>query len=104
MLRRWKHKHPQTFMDTAGSLASIGGDDVISPERLPFEYMLNLLRLHEGFSLRDFESRTGLARSVLLPNLTMAVERGWLASSGDYWTPTELGRRFTNDVVELFLA
>ena len=104
VLRRWKHKHPQTFMDTAGSLASIGGDDVISPERLPFEYMLNLLRLHEGFSLRDFESRTGLARSVLLPSLAMAVERGWLTHDGDYWTPTELGRRFTNDVVELFLA
>jgi len=91
-------------MDTAGSLASIGGDDVISAERLPFEYMLNLLRLHEGFSLRDFESRTGLARSVLLPSLAVAVERGWLINNGEPWAPTELGRRFTNDVVELFLT
>ncbi len=106
VLRRWKHKHPQTFMDTAGSAASIGGDDVISAERLPFEYMLNLLRLHEGFSLRDFESRTGLSRTVLLPALQEASARGWLLadSSGQHWVPTELGRRFTNDAVGLFLT
>lgn len=103
VLRRWKHKHPQAFMDTAGSAASIGGDEVIGAERLPFEYMLNLLRLHEGFSLRDFQARTGLQRDVLQPALATAVERGWLQREDALWVPTELGRRFTNDVVELFL-
>jgi len=68
--------------------------------------MLNLLRLHEGFSLRDFESRTGLSRTVLLPALQEASERGWLLadSTGQHWVPTELGRRFTNDAVGLFLT
>jgi len=103
VLRRWKHKHPQTFMDSAGTPAAIGGDDIIDAARLPFEYMLNLLRLHEGFGLRDFESRTGLERGVLQPALAAAVERGWLLVEGGRVTPTELGRRFTNDVVELFL-
>ncbi|MDV3467660.1 radical SAM family heme chaperone HemW [Stenotrophomonas sp. C3(2023)] len=103
VLRRWKHKHPQTFMDTAGTAASIGGDEVISAERLPFEYMLNLLRLHEGFSLRDFSSRTGLAAEAIAAPLATAQQRGWLAREGELWVPTELGRRFTNDVVELFL-
>jgi oxygen-independent coproporphyrinogen-3 oxidase len=103
VLRRWKHKHPQTFMDSAGTPAAIGGDDIIDAARLPFEYMLNLLRLHEGFGLRDFESRTGLERGVLQPALATAVERGWLLVEGGRVTPTELGRRFTNDVVELFL-
>ena len=59
VLRRWKLKHPQAYLDSAGTPASFGGDDVIAAERLPFEYMLNPLRLHEGFGLRDFESRTG---------------------------------------------
>ncbi|QNR99028.1 radical SAM family heme chaperone HemW [Stenotrophomonas sp. 169] len=129
VLRRWKPKHPQTFMETAGSAAGIGGDDVIAAARLPFEYMLNLLRLHEGFTLRDFESRTGLSRSALDGPLQQAVQRGWLetvdpAAGEDGGTcaddacadhhdhrpadallrPTELGRRFTNDVVELFLG
>ncbi|ALJ29197.1 Oxygen-independent coproporphyrinogen-III oxidase-like protein [Stenotrophomonas acidaminiphila] len=104
VLRRWKHKHPQAFMDAAGTPAAIGGDDVIDAARLPFEYMLNLLRLHEGFDLRDFEARTGLGRAVLQPALATAVERGWLHRDGGRVVPTELGRRFTNDVVELFLA
>ncbi|WNH48032.1 radical SAM family heme chaperone HemW [Stenotrophomonas aracearum] len=103
VLRRWKHKHPQTFMDTAGTAASLGGDEVIDAGRLPFEYMLNLLRLHEGFSLRDFESRTGLERARIAAPVQLAVERGWLTVDGDRVQPTELGRRFTNDVVELFL-
>jgi len=103
VLRRWKHKHPQTFMDTAGSAASIGGDDVIDAARLPFEYMLNLLRLHEGFGLKDFESRTGLDRQVIAAPLRTAVERGWMIVDAERAQPTELGRRFTNDVVELFL-
>ena len=103
VLRRWKLKHPQAYLDSAGTPASFGGDDVVAPERLPFEYMLNLLRLHEGFGLRDFESRTGLPRSVLDAPLGEAVQRGWLDVADGHVQPTELGRRFTNDVVSLFL-
>ncbi len=103
VLRRWKLKHPQAYLDSAGTPASFGGDDVIAAERLPFEYMLNLLRLHEGFGLRDFESRTGLPRSVLDAPLAEAVQRGWLQVIDGHVQPTELGRRFTNDVVSLFL-
>jgi oxygen-independent coproporphyrinogen-3 oxidase len=103
VLRRWKHKHPQTYMANAGGERGIGGDEFIPAERLPFEYMLNLLRLHEGFPLADFEVRTGLPRSSLVPALQTARARGWLEVTDDRVTPTELGRRFTNDVVELFL-
>ena len=103
VLRRWKHKHPQTFMDHAGTAAGIGGDEVIGADRLPFEYMLNLLRLHEGFGLKDFTSRTGLDPARIAVPLQAALARGWLTRDGDHFQPTELGRRFTNDVVELFL-
>ncbi|MBT2766814.1 radical SAM family heme chaperone HemW [Stenotrophomonas sp. ISL-67] len=104
VLRRWKHKHPQTFMDTAGTAASIGGDEVIGADRLPFEYMLNLLRLHEGFRFKDFESRTGLDRARIAAPLQTALANGWMTVQGDHVQPTELGRRFTNDVVALFLS
>ena len=103
VLRRWKQKHPQTYMDTAGTAASIGGDEVIDAARLPFEYMLNLLRLHEGFRFKDFESRTGLDRARIAAPLQTALARGWMTVDGEHVQPTELGRRFTNDVVELFL-
>ena len=104
--RRWKHKHPQAYLSRAGSVQVIGGDETVPAERLPFEYMLNLLRLHEGFDLADFEVRTGLSRSTITVPLEQARRRGWLEPdpTGEHWTPTELGRRFTNDVIELFLS
>jgi oxygen-independent coproporphyrinogen-3 oxidase len=104
VLRRWKHKHPQSYLVSAGSTASIGGDEIVPRERLPFEYMLNLLRLHEGFALRDFEVSTGLAASVIELPLARAIAQGWMTAQDGRVVPTELGRRFTNDVVELFLA
>ncbi len=104
VLRRWKHKHPQAYMAGAGSAQAIGGDEIVGADRLPFEYMLNLLRLHEGFALADFEVRTGLDRHVIAPALAAASERGWLQTDAGRVRPTALGRRFTNDVIELFLA
>ncbi|PPU77602.1 radical SAM family heme chaperone HemW [Xanthomonas sp. NCPPB 1638] len=103
VLRRWKHKHPQSYLASAGTEASIGGDDSVPRERLPFEYMLNLLRLHEGFRLGDFEACTGLPAAAIAAPLAQAVAQGWLVEHDGRVLPTELGRRFTNDVVELFL-
>ncbi|MFY2763637.1 radical SAM family heme chaperone HemW [Arenimonas sp. MALMAid1274] len=103
VLRRWKPKNPRDYLAHAGTAAGIGGDDVISPANLPFDYMLNALRLVDGFSLRDFESRTGLDRSAIVDELSKAQNLGWLDLIGDRIRPTELGRRFTNDVIALFL-
>ena len=103
LLRRWKTKHPTAYLTDAGTPRSLGGDERIAPMRRPFEFMLNALRLNEGFALTDFEARTGLDRSGIADRLDLARERGWLSLTGDQVVPTELGRRFTNDVVALFL-
>ncbi|WP_028917170.1 radical SAM family heme chaperone HemW [Pseudoxanthomonas sp. J35] len=103
ILRRWKHKHPATWMAAAGSDQAIGGDDRIAPEQRPFEYMLNALRLHEGFDLADFEVRTGLSRDSIAPALETARQREWLSIEANRVAPTVLGRRFANDVIALFL-
>ncbi|MDB6164856.1 MAG: radical superfamily protein, partial [Xanthomonadaceae bacterium] len=71
--------------------------------RRPFDYMLNALRLVGGFSLTEFEARTGVSRNDIAGELDTASRRDWIASSGDHVIPTELGRRFTNDVIALFL-
>lgn len=104
ILRRWKLKHPQAYMDAAASQTRIGGDEWLTPERRPFDYMLNALRLHEGFPLSDFEARTGLPRSTIATTLANLHERGLLSTHGDRVTPTELGRRFLNDVMGAFLS
>jgi len=103
VLRRWKHKHPARYLETAGTADAIGGDERIDPARRPFEFMLNALRLHEGFEHAQFEARTGLHRGSLAAPLAAAVERGWLSDDGRRVLPTETGRRYLNDVLELFL-
>ncbi|MDG2519882.1 radical SAM family heme chaperone HemW [Lysobacter soli] len=103
ILRRWKTRHPTRYLAAAGYAEAIGGDDRIAPARRPFEYMLNALRLVDGFALDAFEARTGLPRTTIAPALEQAQAQGWLSVDGDRVRPTELGRRFTNDVIELFL-
>lgn len=104
ILRRWKVKHPSAWLVGAGTPGGIGGDERIEPARRPFEFMLNALRLVDGFSLAEFEATTGLPATVIDRPLDTAARNGWLQRDGDgRIVPTELGRRFTNDVVSLFL-
>jgi oxygen-independent coproporphyrinogen-3 oxidase len=103
VLRRWKVKHPTEYLLKAGTPAAIGGDEVLSAERLPFDFMLNVLRLNDGVPLAMFEARTGLPREAIAGKLAIARERGWLQADDEWLRPTELGRRFTNDVIGLFL-
>jgi putative oxygen-independent coproporphyrinogen III oxidase len=103
VLRRWKLKHPAAWLAHAGTSAAIGGDERIEGERRAFDFMLNALRLVDGFSLDMFEARTGLARGTIAVQLEQARARGWVELEGIHVRPTELGRRFTNDVVSLFL-
>ncbi len=101
--RRWKVKNPRDYLAGATTDARLGGDDAIATDSLAFDYMLNALRLVEGFRLVDFESRTGLDRATIAPQLDHARLMGWLEPQGDRLVPTDLGKRFTNDVVSLFL-
>ncbi|MFT3808275.1 radical SAM family heme chaperone HemW [Arenimonas sp.] len=103
ILRRWKLKNPRDYLAQARGPGRIGGDDPIAVNNRAFDYMLNALRLVEGFSLSDFESRTGLPRATIGKELQHATLRGWLEADGDQVRPTELGRRFANDVMQLFL-
>ena len=103
ILRRWKRTNPREYLDTAAQPERIGGDNLIAAGQRPFDYMLNALRLVEGFSLADFEARTGLEREQIASELDHAKLMGWLEAQGERVVPTELGRRFTNDVISLFL-
>lgn len=103
VLRRWKLKHPAAYLVQAGTAAAIGADTQIVPEQRPFEFMLNVLRLREGFALDHFEARTGLSRDTIAAPLARAIVQGWLAQDGMRILPTESGLRFANDVISLFL-
>lgn len=103
ILRRWKVKHPRDYLAKAATPARIGGEERIADAQRPFEFMLNALRLHEGFAWTAFEARTGLPRETLAIPIERARAQGWLHDDGQRVRPTELGRRFANDVIALFL-
>jgi putative oxygen-independent coproporphyrinogen III oxidase len=101
--RRWKLRAPRGYLEYAGTARVIGGDDVVAAEQLPFEFMLNALRLNAGFGFSDFEARTGLPRSALATQLAAAQTRGWLEVNDEGVRASEFGQRFLNDVIASFL-
>jgi oxygen-independent coproporphyrinogen-3 oxidase len=76
----------------------------VAATELPFEFMLNSLRLSEGFTFADFERTTGLSSSAIEPTLTGLAARALMAEIGGRWRATELGFRFLNDLHAAFLT
>jgi len=101
--RRWKVRAPRGYLEHAKSERVIGGDDPVVVEQVPFEFMLNGLRLTGGIPLADFYATTGLGFDAIRPQVEEAVRRGWLAPESDRLQPTESGQRFLNDLITLFL-
>lgn len=101
--RRWKTRHPRAYLEAAGGPGRIGGDQQVAAAELPFEYMLNALRLFDGVPLTDFAERTGLAIDTIAARLAAARQRGWLADDPQRLRATPLGQRFLNDVIASFM-
>jgi putative oxygen-independent coproporphyrinogen III oxidase len=96
-------QNPRPAADPRARTA-IGESSFISCEDLPFEFMLNALRLNEGFTVREYRQRTGLEMDSVQARLAQGEARGLLESFADGWRPTGLGRRFLNDLQASFLA
>ncbi|MGH8145597.1 MAG: radical SAM family heme chaperone HemW [Rhodanobacteraceae bacterium] len=101
--RRWKIRSPVAYLQNIGSARRIGGGETIDPSQLPFEFMLNALRLNDGVASDVFTARTGLAMSAIEAQLDDARTRGWLQDDPAQLQASALGRRFLNDLIELFL-
>lgn len=97
--RRARHKHPKTYMETAGSAQSLQEVRTVTGDELAFEYCLNALRLHEGFAKTDFEARTGLAFELLEPRLAKQQQKGLLMIDATHVHPTPLGRDHLNTLL-----
>ncbi len=105
ILRTVKAKQPREYQAEIGPATLAAGTRSYVPAAdLPFEFMLNALRLNEGFSSDCFRERTGLRLESLHEKLAAAKNRGLLESVASGWRPTALGRRFLNDLQASFLA
>lgn len=101
--RRWKLRAPRGYLEHAGTTRGVGGDDAVPLDQIPFEFMLNALRLNAGFDLAQFTATTGLDAAAIRPQIDRAVAQGWLTVAAGEVRPSELGRRFLNDVIGSFL-
>jgi len=99
--RTVKVKHPKGYLDK--SRVALDKLHTVTDEELPFEYMMNRLRLHSGFSLTEFQSRTGLNEQAILPTLQQAQAKQLMEFDGKLWSVSKLGHRYLNDLLEMFL-
>jgi len=99
VIRQARPKQPQAYMESvAQDKQLLGKDD------LAFEFMMNALRLNGGFDETLFQERTSLPLLVIRRELEEAEKRGLLLREGQRIAPTERGRRFLNDLLQIFLA
>jgi len=102
--RTAKVKLPRSYLDRAQRGESFGTIDPVATAQLPFEFMLNALRMNDGISIAKFAERTGLPRDAIDAPLGRALAQGWIDPDDAWLRPSERGRRFLNDLVELFLV
>lgn len=100
--RRVRQRTPTQYLAQVGTPTALVEDRVVDSAEIGFEFMLNALRLREGFSTGMFAARTGMQLDTL-PGFAQALSRGLLEAAGDQVRATELGWRFLNDTVECFL-
>ena len=99
-----KPANPLQYMLAMERGDETGPGQRLSRDDLVFEFMLNALRLTTGFREADFVARTGLPNARLLAAMTGPLEKGLIARDENAtWCPTELGRRFLNDLQAEFL-
>ncbi|HET7596280.1 MAG TPA: radical SAM family heme chaperone HemW [Burkholderiales bacterium] len=103
IVREMRYKQPKAYMAQALAGNPVQTLEPVSARDVGFEFMMNALRLTDGFELRLFPERAGVPLNVVLPELEAAERRGFIARDHARVAPTPLGRRFLNDLLQLFL-
>lgn len=103
LIRQSRHKHPKRYMEFVPQGTAVDQEWRIEQNALGFEFMMNALRLHDGFSPDLFQQRTGLPLITIRDKLQAAVQQGLLEHQDTRIRPTLKGRRFLNNLLEMFL-
>ena len=104
VVRQVRFRDPKLYMDNALAGHAIAQDEEVARNELAFEFMLNALRLRDGFALQDFTDRTGLPLSAIDRPLREAQAKGLVERDFARVKPTERGFDFLSDLQELFLG
>ncbi|MDP3540150.1 MAG: radical SAM family heme chaperone HemW [Azonexus sp.] len=103
VLRQMRWKHPKAYLENSRKGNPVQEDNQVEVASLPFEFLMNALRLADGFHPGLFEARTARPLSTILPQLRAAEAEGLLDVGPEKIAPTLKGRRFLNVLLERFL-
>ena len=101
--RLWKQRQPEAWLERAATTAVIAGRRDLNRGDLALEFMMNALRLNEGFASALFQNHTGLPITVLERSLQQAQRLGLIDWQLHQIVPTERGRNHLNELLQLFM-
>ena len=104
ILRQVRAKQPGEYLKRVSDSAPVQEEHDVSSADAVFEFMMNALRLTDGFPVALFTERTGLPITAADKPLGEAESRGLIVRDHERVRPTELGRRFLNDLLQMFLS
>ena len=104
VLRQARFKQPKSYMDAVAAGNPVQEERELARDEMGFEFMLNALRLQDGFEPNLFAERTGVALNAIEKQLNEAETKGLLYRDHMLVKPTELGQRFLNDLQQIFLG
>lgn len=103
VLRQARYKQPQAYIEQVAKEQPVQTEQQLTRDDLCFEFMMNALRLNDGFSAELFTERTSLPLLLIRNELEKAEQRGLLKRDLQHIGPSELGKKFLNDLLEMFL-
>ena len=103
IVRQVRYREPQLYLQRVAEGEPVAQHQEVGREDLPFEYMLNALRLRQGFALSDYMERTGLALTSIQKGLQQAEAQGLIERDWTHVWPTPKGLDFLSDLQALFL-
>ncbi len=103
VLRQMRYKQPKAYMDSVQNGAPVQEEHRVLRKDMGFEFMMNALRLTDGFPVVLFQERTGLPVKVIEKQLIEAERRGLIVCDHLHIAPTPIGERFLNDLLAIFL-
>lgn len=100
--RTWKTRNPKDYLDP--SKAYLAGHRILTKSEIPSEFMLNQLRLFDKFELKLYQQRTGLPLSKTTDIMNLAQAKGLIELTPEHLILTQFGKRFLNDLMQMFLT
>ncbi|MDH5183933.1 MAG: oxygen-independent coproporphyrinogen III oxidase-like protein, partial [Gammaproteobacteria bacterium] len=103
IFRMARQKHPQAYLDTAGTKESLSSHEMVSVTDRPFEFLMNALRLIDGVEAELFTQRTMLELAVASEAISQAQETGLLMQDNRRIQASTTGLNYLNNLLEYFL-